>query len=339
MRSSRAAAAAVSLLAGMLGVQMARRLLARRRRMPGEHALITGGSRGLGLALARECVRRGASVTICARDPGELRRAGDLLRNAGGRVLELQCDVRDARQIRSAVQRAHAAYGRIDLLVNNAGTIAVGPMECMTARDYEDALQTHFWGAYHAVEACVPIMESQGSGRIANVTSIGGKISVPHLLPYSVSKFAAVGYSQGLRAELRRKNIRVTTVCPGLMRTGSPRNALFKSQHRKEYAWFALSDTLPGTSIAASSAARGIIDAVLAGRAEIVLSLPAQIAVLLHGVAPAFTAALLGLMNRLLPGPGGAGERAVPGRESESALTQSLLTALGRKAEREYNQI
>jgi NAD(P)-dependent dehydrogenase (short-subunit alcohol dehydrogenase family) len=144
------------------------------------------------------------------------------VRKLGAHVLAIACDVREAEGVTRAIARAVGAFGRLDALVNNAGIIAVGPLECMTAHDYRDALDTHFWAMYHAVEAARPFMERQGGARIVNVTSIGGKISVPHLLPYSVSKFAAVGYSQGLRAELARKNICVTTVCPGLMRTGSP---------------------------------------------------------------------------------------------------------------------
>jgi short-subunit dehydrogenase len=192
---------------------------------------------------------------------------------------------------------------------------------------------------YDAVEAALPVFLRQGEGRIVNITSIGGKISVPHLLPYSVSKFAAVGYSEGLRAELRRKNVTVTTVCPGLMRTGSPRNAWFKAQHEKEYAWFTLSDTLPVVSIAASTAARATVDAALRGEPEIVLSLPAKAGVLLHGIAPGFVSNALQIGARLLPGPGGIDREKRTGAQSASPVTESPLTALGKKAERDYNQI
>jgi short-subunit dehydrogenase len=225
------------------------------------------------------------------------------------------------------------------MLVNNAGTIAVGPFESMTREDYQDAMATHFWATYYAVEAALPLFKQQRCGRIVNITSIGGKVSVPHLLSYSASKFAAVGYSEGLRAELAAMNISVTTVCPGLMRTGSPRNAWFKAQHRKEYTWFTLSDVLPGFSISARSAARAIVDAGLRGDAEIVLSLPAQCIALLHGIAPRMTANLMQIGARLLPGPGGVEKSKVLGADSSTAITESPLTILGKKAEREYNQI
>lgn len=99
-------------------------------------------------------------------------------------------------------------------------------------------------------------MRRQRGGRIVNVSSVGGKIGVPHLLPYTASKFALTGLSEGLRVELKRERILVTTVCPGLMRTGSPRNALFRGKHKREYAWFAIADSLPLLSISAESAAR-----------------------------------------------------------------------------------
>lgn len=307
--------------------------------MTGEAVFVTGGSRGLGLAIALECARRGANVAICGRDAARLERATERLRALGTDVLSIQCDVRKEPEVRAAIQHVYETFGRLDMLVNNAGTIAVGPMESLTLEDYRDAMDTHFWAMYYAVESALPFFLQQGRGRIVNVTSIGGKVSVPHLLSYSASKFAAVGYSEGLRAELGRKNISVTTIVPGLMRTGSPRNASFKAQHRKEYTWFTLSDTLPGFSIAASSAARAIVDAGLRRKAVAVLSLPAQAIALLHGVAPALTAQVMQIGARLMPGPGGVQQQKMRGADSATALTESPLTILGKKAEREYNQI
>lgn len=285
-----------------------------------------------------ECARRGSRVAIAARYEDELERACAQLRDMQATVLPIVCDVRDKEQIQRAVRWVGNAFGQIDTLINNAGIIAVGPLETMTEADYRAAMETHFWAMYHAVEAARPFLESQRSGRIVNITSIGGKLSVPHLLPYSVSKFAAVGYSEGLGAELARKGISVTTVCPGLMRTGSPRNASFKSQNEKEYSWFMLSDSLPGFSIAATSAARTIVNAALARRREVILSKPAQFGALVHGVAPGFVVRVLAIAARLLPAPGGIGSAQARGSESETGLTRSPLTALGRKAEREFNQ-
>src|SRR5262249_436292 len=136
-----------------------------------------------------------------------------------------------------------------------------------------------------------------------------------------------------------KDGIVVTTVCPGLMRTGSPRNALFKGKHRAEYVWFSISDSLPILSIPAEKAARQIIAASKRADPEPVLSLLPKLGVPLHDLFPGFTANLLGLVNRLLPEPGGIGQAQAPGKESESSLAPSWLTTLSDRAAAENNEI
>jgi NAD(P)-dependent dehydrogenase (short-subunit alcohol dehydrogenase family) len=301
--------------------------------------LITGGSRGLGLLLAREFAGHGATVAICGRDADALGRARDDLQRRGARALAVPCDVTRPEEVDALVGRVRRELGPLDVLVNNAGGITVGPLETMTREDFAEALQVNFWGGVHTTLAVLPEMRRRRAGRIVNVTSIGGKLAVPHLLPYSASKFAMVGFSEGLRAEVARDGVRVTTVVPGLMRTGSPRNATFKSRHRAEYAWFSISDALPLLSMDAGRAARRIVAACRRGDAEVVLSLPAQLAVTVHGLAPGTTADLLGLVNRWLPEPGGIGSGRATGRDSESAVAPSWLTALGDRAARRNNQL
>jgi short-subunit dehydrogenase len=230
-------------------------------------------------------------------------------------------------------------YGPIDVLVNNAGTITVGPMEVMTLADYEQAMNLHFWAPLHMMLAVLPEMRQRGEGRIVNIASIGGRLSVPHLLPYSASKFALVGLSEGVHSELVKDGILVTTVSPGLMRTGSPRNATFKGRHRDEYAWFSISDSLPGLSISAERAARQIREAMQRGDAELTLSLPAKLAVRFHTAFPELTARTLAITDRLLPGAGGIGTDRVRGRASTSRLSPSWLTTLNEQAAQQYNQM
>jgi NAD(P)-dependent dehydrogenase (short-subunit alcohol dehydrogenase family) len=301
--------------------------------------LITGGSRGLGLVLARALVREGARLAICARDRAELARARDDLAGRGAHVLTVPCDVTDREQVDRMVQTVRDYFGRIDVLINNAGVIEVGPVEVMTQEDYEEAMRTHFWAPLYTMLAVIPEMKTRGAGRIVNISSIGGKISVPHLVPYCASKFALTGLSAGLRAELAKDGVVVTTVCPGLMRTGSPPNAYFKGQHRAEYAWFSISDSLPLLTLSAERAARQIIRACKWGDAEVVLSVPAKLAVLFHGIFPGVTADLLGLVNRLLPGPGGIGTERAKGVESYSSMSPSWLTELTERAARRNNEL
>jgi short-subunit dehydrogenase len=305
----------------------------------GQTVLITGGSRGLGLVMAREFVRQGARVAICARDLDELQRASEDLILRGGEVFPVSCDLTDQMEVEQCVRTVREEFGEIDVLVNNAGVISVGPLEEMRLNDFEEAMRTNYWAAVYTILAVLPGMRMRGKGRIVNITSIGGKISVPHLLPYSASKFALVGLSTGLRAEVAKDGIVVTTVCPGLMRTGSPRNAVFKGNHRAEYTWFSISDSLPLVSMGAERAARQIITACKRGDAEVVLSLPAKLAVRFHALFPELTADLLEVVNQLLPPPGGIGTDRAQGSESESSLSPSFLTSLGDKAARENNQL
>src|SRR5262245_13762383 len=301
--------------------------------------LVTGASRGLGLILARQLSSMGARVAICARDQDTLERARQQLAVAGSEVLALRCDVASRHEMEQTVSRVQADLGNIDVLINNAGIITVGPLETMTHEDFEQAMAVNFWGPLNAILAVLPHMRRRRQGRIVNIASIGGKISVPHLLPYGASKFALVGLSEGLRAELAADGIVVTTVCPGLMRTGSPRHASFKGQHRAEYAWFSVSDALPGTSMDAERAARQVIRALRAGTSEVVLTTPAKLAAGFHGLMPGLTTNLLSAVNRLLPSAGpSAGAQSVKGRDSGSWISPSWLTALGERAAGRYNQ-
>jgi len=305
----------------------------------GATVLVTGGSRGLGLLLAEEFGRHRARVALCARDAAELDRARTFLASRGIAALALACDVTDRARVDATVREVEAQLGPIDVLVNNAGVATVGPHATMTIEDYEEALATHFWGPLYATLAVLPSMRRRRRGRIVNIASIGGKVSVPHLLPYSASKFALVGLSEGLRAELLRHGVLVTTVCPGLMRTGSPRHARFKGRHRAEHAWFAISDSLPGLSMDASRAARRIVEACRRGEAEVVLSLPAKAAAAVHGVLPGLTADLLAVADRLLPRSGGIGTSSARGADSASVAAPSWLTALGDRAASRLNQL
>lgn len=309
----------------------------------GKTVLLTGGSRGLGLALARELTREGANLVICARDESELDRAQTELRLKGGNVLAVTCDVTDAGQVKDLVARTVERFGSVDVLINNAGIIEVGPMESMTLEDFESAMKIHCYAPLHTIREVVPHMKQQGQGRIVNIASIGGKVAVPHLLPYTASKFALVGLSEGLRAELATHNITVTTVCPGLMRTGSAPHAVFKGQSQAEYAWFSTSSVLPMTTISAETAAQRIVDAMKNGRAEVVLSVPAWILDKVHGLAPGLTSSVLQWVNRFLPGPTGATEGTQPATSGQPA--QSASTSLGswfsarlQAAARQYNQ-
>jgi NAD(P)-dependent dehydrogenase (short-subunit alcohol dehydrogenase family) len=305
----------------------------------GRVALVTGGSRGLGLILARQLVARGARVAICARDEAELNRAKAELVARGGDVLAVQCDITVKAQVDEMTRGVIGHFGQIDLLINNAGIIQVAPMEEMTLADYEEAMQTHFSGPLYTTLAVVPAMRGRRQGRIVNITSIGGKVPAPHLLPYTASKYALVGFSQGLRAELAKHNIFVTTVAPGLFRSGSPRNATFKGRHYEEYAWFSAADATPGLSIDPNVLAERILNAARFGQAELITPLPAWIGAKLNGLFPGLTAELASLANGFLPKPGGIGPRRAKGYESSSGLVPQYAADINTSAARANNEI
>jgi short-subunit dehydrogenase len=227
-----------------------------RLKLEGLTALVTGGSRGLGLLIAQELAARCADVVICARDQKELDIAQWSLKRAGVRIAAIRCDLTSRDDVEDMIADSIAFTGHIDVLVNNAGTIMVGPLAEMRVEDFEQAMRDIFLTTLYPTMALLPHMRARGQGAIVNITSVGGKIAVPHLLPYSCAKFATIGLSEGLHAEAAQYGIRVTTVIPWLMRTGSPLHAFFKGHKAAEWAWFATNDSLRLTAMDGRRAAK-----------------------------------------------------------------------------------
>jgi short-subunit dehydrogenase len=333
----------MALLAAAAGVAA----LARTRKPPreaiaGEVAVVTGASRGLGLLLARELSRDGCRLVICARDQAELDRAADELRSSGADVTAVACDVAADEAPRLLIDTAVARYGRIDVLINNAGLIQVGPLQSTGEADYEVAWRTMTFAPIRLTLAALPVMRRQAHGRIVNVTSIGGKVSVPHLLPYSAAKFGATAFSEGLRAELGAGPITVTTVVPGLMRTGSHLRAQYSGHRSEEFTWFSLGASLPLVSMDAERAARQIVDAMRDRRSEVILTPAGQVVARAAAIAPELTSAVLHLAQRLLmpPATDDNGEP-LPGHALRPAFASGAfdtLTALGRSAAHRFNE-
>ncbi len=319
-------------------------LLARRREVSvgGRVVLITGGSRGLGLLLAKKFAGEGAKVAISARNESELAKAKEALSYYAGNILAIPGDVTDRIQAGRIVEETARRFGRVDILVNNAGIIQIGPAQTMTHQDFQDTMDTNFYGTLNMILAVLPAMRERKNGRIVNITSIGGRVAVPHMLPYSCAKFAATALSEGLRTELRRDGITVTTILPGTIRTGSHVHAHFKGDKEAEYRNFSLSASLPLISISADYAADQIMTATKRGEAERVVGLPAQSLATLHGLFPGVTDDLFGLFNQyVLPGPDGEESPIEKGlaiqKRFRSPLWNTLMT-LGRAAAKQYNE-
>jgi len=324
---------ALGLLAA--GCFAARRWRESRYSLAGRVVLITGGSRGLGLMLAREYARHGARLVLAARDSATLEAARSELAAAGAEVIAVPCDVGNRGDVADLIETVIERCGRIDVVVNDAGRIEVGPAWAMTATDFEHAMKTNFWGAFNVVNASLPHL-LPGESRIVNISSIGGLISVPHLLPYSASKFALTGFSLGLAAELAPKGIRVTTVCPGLMRTGSPVNASFKGDAASEHAWFDVADSLPLLSMSGPRAARAIVRASRRGATLLKLGWSAKLAAVVNALWPTAIVRASAIAVRLLPK--GEDTRAHRGGDVERK-TPEWLTALSDRAALANNEL
>jgi short-subunit dehydrogenase len=287
----------------------------------GKTVVITGGSRGLGFAMAKRYAKEGAQVVLLARDGEELDRAWGLIKKQYpyASVHTMVCDITQNHQVETTIDKIRHDFGRIDVLINNAGSITVGPISTLEKSDYKSSLKLHLFAVLELVRFAKPLLKG---GQIVNISSVGGRIPVPHMSSYSVAKHALSALSEGLQAELEPDGIRVTTVYPGLMRTGSPIQALFKGNHEKEYAWFALSDNLPGLTICAEKAANIIFKGVQEGNAVIRFPKRTALGIALHALMPETYASLNQLACRVLPN--GDSTKRQSGAESKTWLERQL---------------
>lgn len=312
-------------------------------------ALVAGASRGLGLLIARNLAARGFDVAILARDAATLRHAADEAAADGIQLRPFVCDVTDHDAVSATIQRVETELGPVEVSIHVAGIIQVGPLAATTREHFVQAIDTMLWGPVNLALAVLPGMRDRGRGRIGTVASVGGAVSVPHLLPYSTAKFGAVGFAEGLSAELAGSGVTSTAVLPGLMRTGSHLRAEFVGDTAAEYAWFAPGASLPLVAMDADRAADRIVRAVLAGRPVLNLSPLTKVAVRVHGLAPATTVRALGVLARVLPDSAGAPtDQTVPGLRARDRLRQrhprtaravDALSALGERAARRTNEL
>ncbi|MCY7352481.1 MAG: SDR family NAD(P)-dependent oxidoreductase [Cytophagaceae bacterium] len=318
-----------------LGIALATTTFLRKRRtydLRNKVVLITGGARGLGLVMARQLAKEGAKLAICARSTDQLETALHQLTALGAEVMALPCDVANQTDVEQLVERILTRFGRIDVLINNASVIQLGPFDNTTLQDYHEAMDINFFGSLHTIMAVVPQMRERKEGRIVNISSVGGKVGLPHLLPYSASKYAIGGFSKGLRSELAKDGIVVTTIFPGLLRTGSPRNAIIKGQHQDEYAWFKWVDSAPFLSAVAEDAAAEIITALKNGRAELVITLSGKLIAIFNELFPELTTNVFGLVNRFLPKPAANPNPQRKGYQSESSTSHQGFNKLSDQA-------
>jgi NAD(P)-dependent dehydrogenase (short-subunit alcohol dehydrogenase family) len=305
------------------------------RPLEGKVALVCGGSRGLGRAMARELLQAGASVAICARDPAPLEATRTWLSRFGGRVFAQRCDLRSEFETLELFGAVARELGPIDIVVANAATILVAPIEALTPADFDDAMGDIFGTTTRVALAALPGMRARRQGTIAFITSIGARVGIPHLAPYSAAKFAAAGFVEALGAEVAKDGVHVLTVFPGLMRTGSWLHASFRGAPARELRWFGMGAITPLLSIDADKAARRIVDAIVVRKRRLTLTPAARLAIALHDLLPDLWWLASAVAARLLPrAPADAAAAQRKGRELLDRPSALVLRAIGAQCAR-----
>lgn len=337
--ASTALRAAVGAAATLTAYRLAT-ALTRRVTFAGARVLILGGNRGLGLEIARTLAADGARLALVGRTDSQLDSAAAELRGRGAEVHTRAADLMPRGAAEDAVAWAVDAMGGLDALVYVAGIIAVSPLEHLARIDDEAGMAIHYWAPREALLAALPHLERSPVARVAVISSIAGRVASPHLISYTSSKFALSGLADGLRTPFRRRGVYVTTVNPGLMRTGSPRNAAFKGDANAEFAWFAPRVGTPLSSIDSGRAARQVVAAMRHGRARLVITAQARLLHLADTLAPELVADAMEAMERFyLPAPvGPEGDRLVMGHDgpeqaAEGGWTETVAEAAARNNE------
>jgi short-subunit dehydrogenase len=244
----------------------------------GRVALVTGASSGIGAATARELARRGARVALFARRKDRLESVAGEIRRAGGEGLVVAGDVTEPATVRAAVGGALQAWGRVDLLVNNAGVGFAAPFEAVTAEELRRLMEVNLVGVLTATQAVLPVMRRQGRGHVINVASIAGRRGAPFRSAYNATKFALVGLSEALRLELRGSGIHVSLVHPILTESEFHRAEVRKVETRRV-----------GPVQSAERVARAIARCARRPRPEVYPYPPARILAVLSVLAPGVT--------------------------------------------------
>ncbi|HAF12970.1 MAG TPA: short-chain dehydrogenase [Blastocatellia bacterium] len=188
--------------------------------LSGRVAIVTGGTKGIGRAIAEALVREGVNVCISARSRSEIdKTASELLTLGLGRVIGIVADVRNHTQVKSLFELTVSEFGGVDILVNNAGIGIFAPVEEMTPEDFRAVLETNIFGVYYCCHEAIPKMKQRGGGYIINISSLAGANPHPRMAAYNASKFGLNGFSEALMQEVRHDGIKVSYIMPGSVNT------------------------------------------------------------------------------------------------------------------------
>jgi len=267
----------------------------------GRRVLITGGSGGIGRALAELYGEEGARLVLADQNTETLETTANELRARGFEVTAVATDVRELESVRKLIEAARSAYGGTDVLINCAGVAVYSRARDLSFEQWDRILKVNLYGTVHTITTLLPEMLERRSGQIINIASMQGLLSVPNAVPYCASKFAVVGLSRGLRAELKKEGIRVLVVNPGVVRTGIMRGAIsgrvsffgrefdVSDRHAAmfERSWLGIS---------AEEAARSIRRAAARNKSEIELGIDAKLAAMAVRLFPGLAQRLAEVM-------------------------------------------
>ena len=182
-------------------------------------AVVTGGTKGIGRAIAESLLQAGASVFVCARDKSQLKRALEEM-SALGKVEGEICDVRSESQVRIMLNECVRLFGGVDILINNAGVgVFDKTVEDLEIEDFEWVLQTNLFGVFYTCHHAIPLIKQRGGGYIINISSLAGQNAHPKMAAYNASKFGLNGFTEAMMQEVRQDDIKVSLICPGSVNT------------------------------------------------------------------------------------------------------------------------
>lgn len=188
--------------------------------LKGKTAVVTGGTKGIGRAVAESLVNAGVNVSFSARHEREIERVAGELNQAGpGRAAGFFCDVRDEAQVKAFFAQTVEKFGGIDILVNNAGIGMFATVESMSGDDFRAVIETNLCGVFYCCHEAIPLLKQRGGGYIINISSLAGTNAHPRMAAYNASKFGLNGFSEALMQEVRHDNIKVSYIMPGSVNT------------------------------------------------------------------------------------------------------------------------
>jgi clavulanate-9-aldehyde reductase len=187
--------------------------------LSGQVVAVTGASSGIGEATALACARAGAAVALAARRADRIQALAGRIAGEGGRAIAVPADVGDEDQARAFVERAHSELGRLDVLVNNAGVMLLGPIENAPTDEWRQMIHVNVFGVLYCTHAALPLMHEQGSGHIINISSVAGRVARAGSAVYNLTKWGVGAFSEALRQEAVAMGVRVTVVEPGAVAT------------------------------------------------------------------------------------------------------------------------